>query len=154
MKKEIWLAVSGISFILFVVFLSLLLADKFQVRGCGCPKVISYNFLYIFIFLSIVFIGSLIYYLASLKIDTQKSVLKKNLALVLNFLDKDEKKFLNSIIESKGEILQSELTKKFGKLKSWRVVKRLNDKNIISIENLGKTNKIILKPELATELVK
>jgi uncharacterized membrane protein len=154
MKKEAWLIVSGVSFLLFVLSLSLLLADKFQVKSCGCPKVVSYNFIYLFIFLSIIFISSLIYYLASLKIENQKHILKKNLNLVLNFLDRDERQFLNLIIQSKGEILQKELTTKFGKLKSSRVVKRLHDKEIVNVISVGKTHKIVLKPEIAGELLK
>jgi uncharacterized membrane protein len=153
-RRDIFLVIGALSFILFVVLLSLLLSDKFNSQSCGCPKVVERNFVYIFIVLSAIFIGSFVYYLTSLKIDNQKEIISKNISLVLNFLDNNEREILNQIIENNGEILQSDLTKKFGKLKSHRMIKKLESQRVIEVKNEGKTNKIYLKPELKRELVK
>lgn len=154
MRKEWGLIVSGLSFIVFVYLLSLLLADKFKISSCGCPKMVSHNFVYIFVVLAVIFIVPLIYYIFSLKIDTQQKIIKKNIDLVMSFLDSKEKKILNEIINSKGKILQSQLTKKFGKLQTHRVIQKLKENKIIDVVDAGKTNEIALKPLLIKELVK
>lgn len=155
MKKEASLIVSGLSFIAFVVLLSLLLADQFTTNECTdyCPHVVSQNFIIIFVLLAMVFVGSLGYYLATLKIETRDRDIKKNINLVLTFLDADERKVLKDIISSGGQILQSKLTHEFGKLQTHRIVQRLKNKNIIHVVRSGKTNRIILKDELRRELV-
>jgi len=148
------LIIGAISFIIFVVLLSLLLGDKFNSQTCGCPHVIENNFVYLFIILSAIFIGSLVYYLSSIKIETQREMISKNINLVLSFLDTNERQILNEIIKNNGEILQSDLTGKFGKLKSHRMIKKLQKQGVIEVKNNGKTNKIFLKDELKKELVK
>lgn len=153
-RKKLVLAVGVVSFIVLIICLSMLLGDKFSSETCGCPNVIESYFVYIFIFLAAIFIGSLVYYLLSLKIETQQNTINKNIRLVMDFLDNDEKKALKEIIKSRGLMLQSELTKKFGKLKTHRLIKRLEQKNMITISSLGKTNEIHLKPELKKELIK
>jgi hypothetical protein len=47
------LIIGALAFLILVVSLSLLLADRFQVSTCGCPKVISQNFVYLFIVIRI-----------------------------------------------------------------------------------------------------
>jgi len=153
-SREIILVAGGLSFILLIVFLSLLLSGKFNVQSCGCPKVIERNFVYLFILLAGIFVASLVYYLLSMKIETQKESITKNVSLVLTFLDRNEREVLNEVISGGGEFLQSELTRKFGKLKTHRAVRKLEEQGIINIEEHGKTTKITLKPELKKELVK
>ncbi|HKL24327.1 MAG TPA: hypothetical protein VJ912_03255, partial [Candidatus Nanoarchaeia archaeon] len=80
MKKSnlIALIVSGISFILLIVFLSLLLGEHLQVKSCGCPHMVSQNFILLFIVLSIIFVGGLIYYLLSIQIEKKEQKVKFN----------------------------------------------------------------------------
>lgn len=152
--KEGILLIGGLSFITLVTFLSLLLADKFQVRGCGCPKVVSHNFIWLFIILAIIFVASLLHYLFSLKIEKKEKIISKNFEVLNSILDKDEKNFLDIIAKNKGEMPQSKLSKKYDKIKAHRTLKKLQEKNIIDIKKQGKTNKITLKKELKEELVK
>jgi uncharacterized membrane protein len=153
-SRDIVLIIGGLSFIIFVILLSLLLGDKFNQQTCGCPHVVENNFMYIFVVLATIFIGSLVYYLTSIKIENQKQTISRNTSLVLSFLDANEKEFLEEILKNKGEVLQSELTKKFGKLKSHRTIKKMKQQGVIDVENGSKTNKIKLKEELKKELVK
>src|SRR6056297_2122043 len=91
MKKSniIALIVSGISFILLIVFLSLLLGEHLQVKSCGCPQMVSQNFVFLFIVLSIIFVGGLIYYLLSIKIEKKDQKVKFNVNTIMQFLDND-----------------------------------------------------------------
>ncbi len=89
------LIVSGISFILLIIFLSLLLGEHLQIKSCGCPQMVSQNFILLFIGLSIIFIGGLVYYLLSIQIERKNKKVKFNVNTILQFLDKDEKKYYN-----------------------------------------------------------
>ena len=151
--RKILLVIGAISFIALVVSLSLLLADRFQVSTCGCPKVISQNFVYLFIILSVIFVSCLLYYLFSMKIDSQGQALDKNREILYSILDDDEKKVLREIIKKNGEISQSEISEIHGKLKAHRIIQKLKEKKIIQIISEGKTNKIKLSPELRGELI-
>jgi len=145
MKKGniIALIVSGISFILLIVFLSLLLGEHLQVEGCGCPHMVSQNFIFLFIFLSVIFIGGLLYYLLSIKIEKKDQKVKFNVNTIMQFLDDDEKKILKQIGKQEGkEMLQSDI--KLSKLKRHRAIKKLKEKNIVKVEKSGNKNKIKL----------
>ena len=145
MKKSnvISLIVSGISFILLIIFMSLLLGEHLQVEECGCPHMVSQNFIGIFIVLGMIFIGGLIYYLLSLKIDKKDKKVRFNVNTIIQFLDKDEKEILKQLSEKKGKMLQSEI-KDLSKLKKHRAIKKLKEKNIVKVEKSGNKNKIKL----------
>ncbi|MBI2630346.1 hypothetical protein HYW76_04555 [Candidatus Pacearchaeota archaeon] len=151
-KNDIILGIGICAFILFVVFLSLLLADKFHSQSCGCPNVIEKNFIYIFVILAVIFVGSLSYYLFKLRLETQDSLIKKNLLLVLSFLDEDEKNVIKEIAANNGIMTQTNITSKYGKLKSHRIIRKLEKKGLIIVNPIGKTNEIKLKEELKQEL--
>ena len=135
------LIISSISFILLIIFLSLLLGEHFQVESCGCPKMISQNFIFLFIFLSIIFIWGLIYYLLSLKLEKKEKKVRFNVKTIMKFLDKDEKMVLNQI--KKEEILQSSI-QGLSKLRKHRAIKKLQEKEILKIKKIKNQNKIKL----------
>ena len=153
-KRDIVLIIGAVAFILLVIFLSLLLGDRFQVKSCGCPNMVSQNFIIIFIILAIIFVASLLYYLFSLKIDIKENIIKKNIEVLYTILDKDEIITLEKLIKNNGEITQGKISEIFGKIKSHRILKRLISKKIIDVKKQGKLNTIILKKELKQELVK
>jgi len=145
MKKSnlIALIVSGISFILLIVFLSLLLGNHLEVRSCGCPHVIQQNFIWIFIVLGMIFMGGLIYYLLSLKIDKKDQKVRFNVGTIMKFLDEDEKKITKQLQNNNKEILQSDI-KGLSKLKKHRAIKKLKEKGIVEVEKSGNKNKVKL----------
>ena len=152
-SRDIVLGIGALAFIALIISLTLLVGNQLKPQSCGCPKVISQNFLWLFIVLAIIFVACLLYYLFSLKTDTQKAIINKNIEILYNILDKDEKSVLESIIKNNGEISQSEISQKFDKLRAHRIIKKLLEKKIIDIKRDGKTNKIILKKELKEELL-
>lgn len=154
-SRDILLIVGSLAFLALVICLVLLLADKFDVDKavCGCPKVISHNFVWIFIILAVIFVFCLLYYLFSLKIDSQKNIINKNKEILYTLLDEDEKKVLNRLVKANGEIQQSEVSEMFDKIKAHRIIKKLMDKKVIDIKKEGKTNLIILNKELKEELI-
>jgi uncharacterized membrane protein len=62
------------------------------------------------------------------------------------FLNDDEKKVIGMVRASKGGVLQSDIVIKsgFSKVKAHRILKRLENKNLIKRGRFGITNKVIL----------
>lgn len=71
--------------------------------------------------------------------------------IILKFLSPNERTIIRKMIENKGTILQSEITRIewMGKLKTHRAVDELKRKGIIKTEKYGKTNRIILEKDVA-----
>ncbi len=151
--KEIILGIGILAFLALIISMTLLLGNQLKPQTCGCPKVISQNFVWLFIILGVIFAASLLYYLFSLKIIRKELTITKNMEILYSILDKDEKLVLSRLVKSKGELEQSEIAKIFDKIKAHRIIKKLQEKGIIDIIKSGKTNKIKLKKELKQELV-
>ena len=116
--------------------------------------------------LLVVAVVSLSYYFMVRKIEAQtKTILrlieKSNLKpkalkranrkdTILKILNLNERNVLNTLIEKKGSILQSEITRMEGmtKLKTHRAVKNLEQRGIISTEKYGKTKRLILTDDI------
>jgi hypothetical protein len=152
-KKEIALLIGCFSFIVFVILLNLLLANQFEVAACSCPKMVSHNFVWLFVGLSIIYIGCLLYYLFTSKIEDKNKVIKQNFKILYSILDVQEKELLNKLIENDGNVEQSELSEVYGKIKAHRLIKKLEEKNIVNVIKRGKTNQVELKKELKEELI-
>jgi len=153
-KRTIVLFIGASAFLVFVICLTLLLGNQLQPQTCGCPHVISHNFIWLFIILAVIFVGSLIYYLLSLKISAKEGIINKNIEILHTILDSEEEKVLNKLGANKGEIEQSKISQMFDKIKAHRVIKKLKQKGIIEISKSGKKNKIKLNKELKKEFVK
>ncbi len=151
-KREIVLIFGGFSFIALVVSLSLLLGNHLEVKTCGCPKMISQNFIALFTILAILFVGSLFYYLFSLKIEEKEKFLCKNMEILNSILDKDEKKVIDKISLNNGQIEQSKISEMYDKIKAHRILKKLEEKRMIEVVRTGKTNMIKLNETFAREI--
>ncbi|MFW6283574.1 MAG: helix-turn-helix transcriptional regulator, partial [Minisyncoccales bacterium] len=78
----------------------------------------------------------------------------KNLDTIYSILDKEEKEVLEEVVREDGEINQTEISEKHGKIKAHRIIKKLQEKKIIDIKKTGRTNKIKIKEGLKKELLK
>ena len=79
-----------------------------------------------------------------------KNVENSYKAVLLKFLNYNENRILKKLIENKGSVLQSEISRlpNMGKVKAHRVLKDMEIKGIISIEKYGKTNRITLSEDV------
>ena len=119
----------------------------------GCPHEQQLNFLEQMIPLLIslaLIVGAGTYYLMSQQIESKQVSLKKQSHILLKFLNEDEKKLVNLLMENNGKALQAEVSRLPGmsKLKSHRVVQKLMDKGVIETERIGKTNVIRFSKEV------
>jgi len=85
--------------------------------------------------------------------DISKTNLTK---LLLKFLSYNEKKVINKLIEQKGSVLQSEISRmeSMGKVRTHRTITELKKKEIITVEPYGKTNRINLTDDAENVLLK
>lgn len=99
--------------------------------------------------------GALTYYLMAEKIEVKEQTIKNNTEVLLKFLNPDERKLVNLLIENNGKALQAELTRLPGmsKLKSHRIVQRLLERGVVEKESLGKTNIVRFTKEIKEGLL-
>jgi uncharacterized membrane protein len=76
--------------------------------------------------------------------------------IILKFLNENERKVLEKLIENEGSVLQSEISRmaEMTTLKTHRAIKDLEKKGIIKKESYGKTNRIILIKEIKDVIVR
>jgi len=95
-------------------------------------------------------VGTLVYYIMSDKVIQQEKSLDKNIKIILNFLNDQEKKVIETLLENDGKVQQYELSHlpNLNKVKTHRILLNLEQKGVIHKEKLGKINKIVLNKEL------
>jgi hypothetical protein len=81
---------------------------------------------------------------------------KPNPDAILKLLSEEERKVVSKIAEEGGKALQSEISMLdgMGKVKSHRIIDRLEKRGVIEKEQHGKTNLVKLNKELRETLVK
>lgn len=140
LRKKVAVLVMTLTGFIFGVSFSTLYAQTHIIQGtaCGCTLPIP---VLIPTFSSLgVFVGSLVYYF--MPQEVKEGIGREE---VLELIKGDRKRTLKLILENEGEILQSELSGEFGKVKAHRLVKELKEEGIIEKEPYGRTNKIKLK---------
>jgi len=139
-----------LGFVILVAFSLVYIAQEYTVDGCRC----AYTMPVIISLLSGtgIFVGILTYYFLSGKAHKEKKEIKKNVEATLSFLDGDERKIVEALLKNKGKIPQAKIDGEtgLGRVKAFRVVKKLEDKGIISKERNGKTNNVKLNSDLTS----
>ncbi len=99
-------------------------------------------------------VGASITYLLYERIETQEKESGITAELLLKFLTSEEKKIVLYLAKSGGSAYQSEISRleSFTRLRAHRAIARLVSKEIISIDKIGKTNKLLLSKPLASAL--
>jgi flagellar motor component MotA len=101
-------------------------------------------------------IGALVFFFMTSKLESTEHDLEKVAETLIQFLNKDEKKVVQKILDNKGKVYQSEISRieGIGKLKSHRILQRLSDRGVIEIEKHGKTNMVLLAKNISEVLLK
>ncbi|MBC8500228.1 MAG: winged helix-turn-helix transcriptional regulator [DPANN group archaeon] len=181
-KNKKWLlliSIPAIIGIFFIIFFSVSETTTHRAPWghAGCPHMTPNYILWASVLLLIFAIVPISYYLISQKLgekleknmkvisklinknnQTPKKEAKEinNKNVILKFLNPNERKILEKLIENKGTVLQSEISRIEGmtKLKTHRAVKDLERKGIINTESHGKTNRIILTKDIKDIILK
>ncbi len=143
---------------LFFILLSLTVVSFYFIGIEEVPYIIDifvkYHVLFMFLnaILGLVF-GFLSYFFLNAKINKNKKEMKHTISILLDLLQSEEKKIISFLLNNKGVATQYELTKieNMTKLKVHRCLEKLERKNIITKEKLGKINKIYLNKEIIVQ---
>lgn len=102
-----------------------------------------------------VVVGAGTYYLMSQQIETKQDSIKKDTRIILKLLSEDERKAISKLVDGGGKTLQAEISRLPGlsKVKSHRIVRRLEKRGVITVESYGKTNIIQLVKEIKEGLL-
>ncbi len=143
-----------ITFFIFIISFAVFYTTENFSSTCGCKLplwviIVSLSSLGLFV-------GLATYYILSNSFIKEKKEIEDNLLKFLDILDENNKKVLMCLIENKGELSQSKLTKilESNKVKISRIVARMEEKGIVKKEKNGMTNKLILNDELKELFVK
>ena len=143
-KKKSLIAIILLSGFIFAVSFSTLYAQTHIIEGTACSCTLPIPVL-IPTFASLgLLIGSILYYFMSPKIEENKEKKIQLIFSLVEMLNPEEKEIIKKLLENKGEILQSKLSRSFGKVKTFRVLENLRKRGIIEKEPYGKTNVIKL----------
>ena len=95
-------------------------------------------------------IGAAAFYLFTESKKVEYVEVKSNPEAILKLLSKDERKVVAKIVEEGGKALQSEISlmEGMGKVKSHRILERLEQRGVLEKEQHGKTNLVKLTKEL------
>ncbi len=95
-------------------------------------------------------IGAFSFYLFGRQAREQKEITKKNTKVLLDFLDFDEKKIIEKLLEENGKARRYELIHltQLNKVRAHRAIKKLAAKNVVEVEKIGKVNTVKLKSEI------
>lgn len=117
-------------------------------NACGCVIPIPYMIL---ILSSLgLFIGSLSSYILVSKNLRYKKEKNKNIKSSLRFLEEEERKIVEELIKSEGELMQANFEQKTGmhRVKVHRVINKLINKKIIEKQSNGKVKRIVLSKDI------
>ena len=147
--RPIILIFSIITFFVFVVSFTIFYTTENFSSVCGC-KLPLWVILVSISSLGL-FVGLISYYIISNNFLREKKQRDKNIFSILNYFDDEEKIIIEKIIEKKGEINQSYLSKElnFDKVKLSRIISRMEKKGMIRKKKNGMTNKIVISKDLS-----
>jgi hypothetical protein len=137
-----------LSFFVFLTSFAVFYTTENFSSACGCQLPIWV------IIVSIsslgLFVGLITYYVLSTSFLKEKSKMGKDLVAFLEVLEGDDKAILKSLIENRGETGQSALSDSLGfdKVRTSRIISKMEGKGIIRKERKGMTNRIILSDRL------
>jgi len=89
------------------------------------------------------------------EIEKKSKSTRSMLDVVLLFLGSDERKILHFLVENNGKTTQAEISRldRMNKVKAYRSVKKMQEKQIIDIIPHGKVRKIQLKKNILNTLL-
>ena len=115
---------------------------------------------HLLITIGLIILSGVIGYILSTLIYRQVTKTKKEsqklLEMLLLFLNKDEKEIINSLVQNKGAIGQADISRLPGmnRVKAFRSLQKMQEKNLIDITAHGKVRKVLLKENILKMLTK
>lgn len=95
-------------------------------------------------------VGATIYHVMSSDLEKKEKTIEQNNKVILKLLTGEERNVVNTLVEQGGKVRQYELSHlpNLNKVKTHRIILKLEQKGIIEKQRLGKVNNIVLNKEL------
>ena len=142
-------------FFLFAIILSYQTSLDAKIMSSAVSPFVKYN-LYFMVTLSAlgITVGASVFYFMSKKVDTTHGVARKSTEIMLRFLSQDERMVMQALLTRGGIMLQRDFSREHGlsKVKAHRVVSRLAERGIVTLDEHGKTNRVTLDPQVLAAL--
>jgi hypothetical protein len=142
-SRKIVFGILVLSVFVFIISVTSLYVQITIESGDVCGCLIPLPFFIPFVGSTGLFIGTLVFYLFSPRIERDS---KGDRKLLLDLLSESEARIVGALSENHGELSQARLTALTGipKVKVFRTLERMRAKNLIEKKPLGKTNTITL----------
>ncbi len=143
-SRKIVFGILVLSVFVFVISVTSLYVQVTIESGDVCGCLIPLPFFIPFVGSTGLFIGTLVYYLFTPKLERSHS--KPDRELLLNLFGENEARVLKILTDSRGELSQARLTALTGisKVKLFRTLERMKARNLIEKRPNGKTNLVSL----------
>ncbi len=147
---QLWLIIGIVAGFAGVIFFSITYLNEKVLCDIGCRQQNEVSLILILLSLFGMFVGSLTYYFISDKYKRKIIKIHKDSNLTLRFLDKEDRMILDCILKNNGRTTQSEISRitGFNRVRIFRALRRLEDKDIILRKPYGMTNFVELKEDL------
>ena len=147
---KLWLILGIIIGFASIIFFSLNYLNHEVLCDLQCSGKSEVQIVLVMLSLIGLFVGSLTYYFISDKYIKEITKIQKDIRVVYNFLETDERLIIKSLVDAGGKLLQSKLVKetKLSRVKLSRELKKLEDKGIILKKKSGMTNSIELSLDI------
>jgi len=146
---------AGFVFFLISLILSYQTSLDAKVMSSAVSPIVKYN-LYFMVAISTlgIAVGASVFYFMSRRVETTHGVARKSTEIMLRFLSQDERMVMEALLAKKGVMLQRDFSREHGlsKVKAHRVVSRLAERGIVTLDEHGKTNRVTLDPQVLAAL--
>ncbi len=146
-SRKIVFGILILSVFVFIISVTSLYVQVTIESGDVCGCLIPLPFFIPFVGSTGLFIGTLVYYLFTPRLERRHS--KPDRDLLLNLLGENEARVLKTLTDNRGELPQARLTTLTGisKVKVFRTLERMKARGMIEKRPLGKTNAITLSED-------
>jgi uncharacterized membrane protein len=149
-KKNLVILIILLSIFFFVIAL-LAISFLFVMRGATTSGIIYFFVKYhiqLMIFLGLLGVGVGVSSYLSFRSQQQtvKETHQSASAILFRFLDQKEQVVIQTVLQK--ETTQAELSRKLGKVQTYRTLQKLQEKQLITLEEKGKTKEVRLMQEI------
>lgn len=147
--------IAAFVFFLISLILSYQTSLDAKVMSSAVSPIVKYN-LYFMVAISTlgIAVGASVFYFMSKRVETTHGVARKSTEIMLRFLSQDERMVMQALLARSGTMLQRDFSREHGlsKVKAHRVVARLTERGIVTLDEYGKTNRVTLDPQVLAAL--
>lgn len=147
--------IAAFVFVLVTLILSYQTTVDAKIMSSAVSPIVRYNIYFMVALATLgIAVGASVFYFMSRRVETTHGVARKSTEIMLRFLSQDERMVMEALLARGGSMLQRDFSREHGlsKVKAHRVVARLAERGIVTLDEHGKTNRVTLDPQVLAAL--